>query len=68
MCDKSNYRHISVQTVIPRAFEKLVFDQFYQCLDKNLFLSIEQYGFREFHPTLTSLLKCTDDFYNGLGT
>ena len=54
--------------VIARLFEKLVFDQLYQYMDENGFLSPDQSGFRALHSTVTSLLKCTDDRYNGLDT
>ena len=67
-CKKSNYRPISVLPVISRLFEKLVFDQLYQYLDDNGFLSPDQSGFRALHSTVTSLLKCTDDWYKGLDT
>ena len=67
-CERSNYRPISVLPVIARLFEKLVFDQLYQYLDENGFLSPDQSGFRALHSTVTSLLKCTDDWYSGLDT
>ena len=65
---RSNYRPISVLPVIARLFEKLVFDQLYQYLDENGFLSPDQSGCRALHSTVTSLLKCTDDWYSGLDT
>ena len=45
--------------VIARLFEKLVFDQLYQYLDENGFLSPDQSGSRALHSAVTSLLKCT---------
>ena len=67
-CERSNYRPISVLPVITRLFEKLVFDQLYRYFDENGFLSPDQSGFRALHSTVTSLLKCTDNWYSGLDT
>ena len=33
--DRSNYRPISVLPVVSRLFEKLIYDQLYQCLNKH---------------------------------
>ena len=54
--------------VVARLFEKLVFNQLYHYLDENGFLSPDQSGFRALHSTVTSLLKCTDDWYSWLDT
>ena len=54
--------------IIARLFEKLVFDQLYWYFDENGFLSPDQSGFRALHSTVTSLLKCTDNWYSGLDT
>ena len=67
-CERSNYRSISVLPVIARLFEKLVFDQLYRYFNENGFLSPDQSGFRALHSTVTSLLKCTDNWYSGLDT
>ena len=64
--EKSNYRPISVLSVISRLFEKLVFDQLYQYMKENGLFSPDQSGFLRLHSTLTCLLKNTDDWYNGL--
>ena len=40
--DRSNYRLISVLPVVSRLFEKLVYDQFYQYLDKHKYLISHQ--------------------------
>ena len=64
--DKSNYRPIPVLPVVSRLFEKLVFNQSYQYLDRNGLLSPNQSGFRRLHSTLTCLLKSTDDWFTGL--
>ena len=67
-CERSNYHPISVLPVIARLFEKLAFDQLYRYFDENGFLSPDQSGFRARHSTVTSLLKCTDNWFSGLDT
>jgi len=42
--EKSNYRPISVLPVLSRLFEKLIYDQLYQYLDRGGFLTSEQSG------------------------
>ena len=66
--EKFNYRPISVLPVVSRLFEKLVFNQLYQCLNDNCFINSNQSGFRELHSTVTCLLKNTDDLYSGMDT
>ena len=44
---KSNYRFISVLTIISKIFEKLGFNQLYQYLNRNHLPFKGQYGFRE---------------------
>ena len=61
--DKSNYRPISVLPVVSRLFEKLVFDQLYSYFNNNKLIFSDQSGFRSLHSTLTSLLRCTNDWY-----
>ena len=51
-----------------RLFEKLVLDQLYWYFDENGFLSPDQSGFSALHSSVTSLLKCTDNWYSGLDT
>ena len=49
---------ISVLPFVSRLFEKLVYDQLYQYLNKNGFLAPpSQSGFRTFHSTVTALFK-----------
>ena len=64
--DKSNYRPISVLPAFSRLFEKLITDQLYQLMEKNGLFSTDQSGFLRQHPTLTSPLKSTDDWYREL--
>ena len=62
----SNYRPISVLLVISRLFEKLIANQLYQHMNDNGSFSFEQSGFLRLHSTVTSLVKSTDDWYNGM--
>ena len=64
--DHSKYRPISVLPGVSRLFEKLIYDQLYTYLSKNHLLFTGQSGFRLFHSLLTSLLKCTNDWYLNL--
>ena len=61
--DRSNYRPISVLPVLARVFEKLIYNQLYDYLDKNKHLFLNQSGFRALHSTVTCLLNNTDDWY-----
>ena len=61
--DRSNYRPVSVLPVVSRLFEKLVYNQLYDHLDRNKMIFSDQSGFRALHSVLTSLLKCTNDWY-----
>ena len=61
--ENSNYRPISVLPVISRHFEKLGYDQFYGFLNVHKLLFSHQSSFRLLHFVLTSLLKCTNDWY-----
>ena len=46
-----------------RLFEKLVYDQLYNYLDKNKYLYTFQSGFPTLHSVVTWLLKSTNDWY-----
>ena len=61
--DRSNYRPISVLPVLARVFEKLIYNQLYDYLDKNKHLFSNQSGFRALHSVVTCLLNNTDDWY-----
>ena len=61
--DRSNYRPISVLPVLARVFEKLIYNQLYDYLDKNKLLFLNQSGFRALHSAVTCLLNNTDDWY-----
>ena len=55
--DRSNYRPSSVLPVVSRLFEKLIYDQLYQYLDKHKYLVSHQSGSRSLHSVVTCLLK-----------
>ena len=61
--DRSNYQPISVLPVLARVFEKLIFNQLYDYLDKNKHLFSNPSGFRVLHSVVTCLLNNTDDWY-----
>ena len=49
--------------LVSRVFEKLVFNQLYEYLDKNKLIYYKQSGFRSLHSAVTCLLKSTNDWY-----
>ena len=61
--DRSNYRPILVLPFLTRIFEKLVFNQLYDYLDKNKLIYYKQSGFRSLPSAVTCLLKSTNDWY-----
>ena len=63
--EMSNYRPISVLEGTARFFGKLIANQLFQQMNDNGYFSSEQSGFLHLHSTVTSLVKSTDDWYNG---
>ena len=51
---------------LSRLFEKLIYDQLYQYLERGRILTSDESGFRALHSSATCLLKCTDDWYSGM--
>ena len=49
--------------VVSRLFEKVVYNQLFDYLDKNKMIFSDQSGFRAPHSVLTSLFKYTNDWY-----
>jgi len=61
--DPSNYRPISVISVVAKVFERIIYDQLYDyLLNNNDLLSTHQSGFRAVHSTVTTLLEATDSW------
>ena len=58
-----NYRPISILPIISKVFERILYDQFYEYLTSNNLLSKQQFGFRRFHSTMSTLLDCTNEWY-----
>lgn len=52
--DATNYRPISVIPLVAKVFERIIYDQLYQYLTKNSFLTCHQSGFRFLHSTLAA--------------
>ena len=60
--DPNNYRPISVLSTIARIFEKIIYEQFYDYLNRKNILDPRQSGFRSFHSTVTALLDLTNQW------
>ena len=58
---------ISVLPVVSRLFEKLIYDQLYTYLSNKDLLFTGQSESPLFHSVLTSLLKCSNEWYLNLG-
>ena len=57
-----NYRPISVLPTLTRIFERLVYDQLANYLERNKYLTKYQSGFRKFHSTVTAMLRNSDNW------
>ena len=51
----NNYRPVSILSIISKVFEKLLYEQLYDYFVSNNLLSDRQFGFRQFHPTASTL-------------
>ena len=60
--DLSNYRPISVISVVAKVFERIVYDRLYNFLNGEQIISKQQSGFRSLHSTVTALLEATDSW------
>ena len=59
----TNYRPISVISIISKIAEKSIHDQIYNYLHSYNLLANCQHGFRPLHSTLTVLLDITNEWY-----
>ena len=64
--DLNNYRPISILPTISKIFERIVYDQVYNYLEKNSLLYISQYGFRPKHSTEFAVIELIDEIYKHL--
>ena len=62
-----NYGPISILPVVSTLMERILYDQMCDCLMKQSILSGHQFGFRQFHSTITTLLHCTNEWYINMG-
>ena len=56
----TNYRPISLLPTISKVFERIIYDQMYEYLNKNNLLAKEQYGFRQNHSTEYAAISLVD--------
>jgi len=62
----SNYRPISILSVMSKVFEKLMYDRLICFLDNNDVLTTNQFGFRKHHSTSDAILQFLNDAYLSL--
>ena len=60
--DPGNYRSISILSSIARVFEKLKYDQLYDCLNSYILLGKQQWGFGKMHSTVLTLQSTTSNW------
>ena len=65
-CDPSNYRPISILSVIAKPLEKHIQKSLYSYLDRNRLLHEDQSGFRENHSCQTTLIQLTDSLLDNI--
>jgi len=59
----SNYRPISITSIICRTMERVIKDQLVSYLTKSNLICMEQHGFSKGKSTLTNLLESTSDWH-----
>ena len=64
--DPGNYRPISLLSIFNRIFEKLMYRQLKNFLDKNDILFKSQYGFREKHSTRHAVIDIVNIIQNNM--
>ena len=60
--DPSNYRLISLTSVVVKTMERIIHSQLTTTLQPNKLIQNHQYGFRECHSTTYLLLEATHDW------
>lgn len=65
-CNPSNYRPISILSVLSKPFEKHLYRSLYPFLIKNNLLHDNQSGFRENHSCHTALIQLTDTILHNI--
>ena len=53
--DKANYRPVSILPLVSKVFEKIMYDQLYECIEH--FLNLLLYGFCKAHSTRHALFR-----------
>ena len=61
--DPSNYRPLSILSVVSKVFERSATDQLVQYLENNNLLSIIQHAYRKIHSTTTCLTEVVNYIY-----
>jgi hypothetical protein len=61
-----NYRPISVISIVAKIFEKLVCSQLRSFMKENNIIIDDQYGFRQYHSTETTLLDSTNEWLGNM--
>ena len=64
--DPSNYRPISILSIINKLYEKLLYKRLYKYFTKFNILYDYQYGFRQKHSTTQALIEITDYLKNAI--
>lgn len=59
--DPSNYRPISTLSTFAQIFEKLIYNQMINYIDKHEILYEYQFGFRKGHSTIQAITEITDN-------
>ena len=62
----TNYRPISVISIVAKIIEKLIHNQIYEYLIKSNLRTNSQHGFRSNHSTVTALLDVTNRWYQNM--
>ena len=62
----TNYRPISLLSIISKLFEKLIHKKLYTYFDDNDIINDNQYGFRPSHSTSHALINATESLYKAL--